>query len=143
MAGGGDSQHRFPVQRSEEEWRRILTAEQYRVLRKGGTECPFLGAYGWNKKEGRYSCVGCGAIVFASSAKFQSWTGWPSFFESAAAGAVIRRKERFSLLGAEEVLCARCGSHLGHVFRDGPRPSGLRFCINSVALHFKPGENLK
>jgi peptide-methionine (R)-S-oxide reductase len=126
-----------PERRSEltdEEWRRKLTPEQYRVLRRKGTEPPFSGRYDGEKTPGTYTCAGCGAPLFRSEAKYESGSGWPSFFEPAQADRV--RTERDHSLGMErtEVLCAACGGHLGHVFTDGPAPTGLRYCINSASL---------
>ena len=119
---------------TDDEWRRTLTPEQYRVLRKSGTERPFTGAYVNCHDDGIYRCAACSAALFSSDAKFDSGTGWPSFTEPAVAEAVTLHKD-FGFLGMRtEVRCRQCGSHLGHVFRDGPRPTGKRFCINSCAL---------
>jgi len=127
------------VQRAtDEELRRTLTPEQYRVLRQAGTERPFTGAYVNCHDDGVYRCAACSAPLFSSDAKFDSGTGWPSFTEPAMADAVTLHKD-WGLLGVRtEVRCRQCGSHLGHVFRDGPRPTGKRFCINSCALDLEP-----
>ncbi len=126
------------IQKPDEQWRQELTREQYGVLRKGHTEMAFTGALLSNKKDGSYQCAGCGNELFKSDAKFNSGTGWPSFFEPAVAEAVELRSDHSMLMRRTEVLCRRCGGHLGHVFRDGPRPTGQRYCINSAALAFEP-----
>ncbi len=126
------------VQKSEQEWRQQLTPQQYEVLRQAGTEPPFTGAYVYNKDSGSYRCAGCGAELFGSQAKFDSGTGWPSFTEPALAEAVQLREDRSLFMRRTEVICRRCGGHLGHVFDDGPGPTGQRFCINSAALQFAP-----
>ena len=128
----------YSVERSEEEWRRKLTPEQYRVLRRGATERAFTGAYYATKESGTYYCAGCGNTLFLSSAKFESGSGWPSFTEPADSGAVEEREDTSLFMRRTEVLCSRCGGHLGHVFPDGPPPSGLRYCMNSAALRFEP-----
>ena len=128
------------IERTEEEWRRILTPEQFAVLREGATECAFTGAYDVQFGPGIYRCAGCGAPLFNSEAKFHSGSGWPSFFEALSAAAVDTSVDRALSIVRTEVHCARCGGHLGHVFDDGPPPTGLRFCINSVALRFEPAE---
>jgi len=125
------------VQKSEEEWKGILTPEQYRVLREKGTERPFTGEY-WNSKDqGVYTCAGCGEELFVSSTKFDSGCGWPSFYEGLDKSKINEHTDLTHGMRRVEVTCAKCGGHLGHVFPDGPKPTGLRYCINSVSLGFK------
>jgi peptide-methionine (R)-S-oxide reductase len=126
------------VAKSEEEWQEQLTPDQYEVLRKAGTEPPFSGALLHNKESGAYRCAGCGAELFNSQTKFDSGTGWPSFTEPAVAEAVELRPDNSLFMRRTEVLCRTCGGHLGHVFDDGPEPTGQRYCINSASLSFKP-----
>ena len=128
---------RFPVTHTDEEWRKLLTAEQYDILRGHGTERPGSCALNFEKRAGTFSCVGCGQELFASKKKFESGTGWPSFNDPVA-GAVETTSDRSYGMVRTEVHCSRCGSHLGHVFPDGPPPTGLRYCINGVAMNFKP-----
>jgi peptide-methionine (R)-S-oxide reductase len=123
---------------SDDEWRQRLTPAQYDVLRKAGTEPPFTGEYVYNKESGDYCCAACGAMLFSADTKFESGTGWPSFTEPAVAQAVELRPDNSLLMRRTEVLCRACGGHLGHVFDDGPGPTGQRYCINSLALDFKP-----
>jgi peptide-methionine (R)-S-oxide reductase len=127
----------FPVVKSDEEWRRLLTPEQYQVLRQHATERPGSCALLQEKRPGTFSCVGCGAPLFRAERKFESGTGWPSFF-APLEGAVGTSVDRGHFMVRTEVHCARCGGHLGHVFEDGPPPTGLRYCINGVALAFEP-----
>ncbi len=129
------------VSLSEAEWRRRLTPEQFRVLRAQGTERPFCGTLLDNKKEGIYTCAGCGLPLFTSDAKFNSGTGWPSFFQPIARENVTEHADSSHGMRRVEINCARCGGHLGHVFEDGPRPTGLRFCLNSESLSFTPASD--
>ena len=137
-----NSTMKFPFQLTEDEWRKRLTPEQYAILRQANTERAFTGKY-WNSKEpGVYRCAACGEVLFKSDDKFDSGCGWPSFSEIAAQGKVIERKDTSYGMVRTEVLCANCGSHLGHVFDDGPGPKGLRYCINSASIDFGTDTNL-
>ena len=122
------------VHKTEEEWKRELTPEQYAVLREGATEPAFTGEYAFTKDEGVYRCAGCGAELFDADTKFESGTGWPSFYEPKVADAVELRSDRSHGMLRTEAVCRRCGGHLGHVFDDGPKPTGQRYCINSCSL---------
>jgi peptide-methionine (R)-S-oxide reductase len=125
------------VIKTEEDWRSELTPEQYRVTREKGTEMPFTGEYYQNKEEGVYRCVCCGAELFSSDAKYESGSGWPSFYEAANKENVATEDDSSHGMRRTEILCSRCHAHLGHVFPDGPRPTGLRFCVNSASLKFE------
>lgn len=127
----------FPVTRTKEEWRRLLTPAQFKVLREEGTERAFTSPLDTEKRAGRYHCAGCDNALFESRTKYDSGTGWPSFYEPLP-GAVGTRDDISWLGRRTEVHCARCGGHLGHVFNDGPKPTGLRYCMNGVAMSFKP-----
>ena len=125
---------------TEDQWRERLTREQFAVLREAGTERAFSGAYDKLKDEGEYYCAGCGSLVFRSDEKYDSGSGWPSFYAPADDGAVETTQDTSHGMTRTEVMCGKCDGHLGHVFPDGPRPTGLRYCINSAALEFEPEE---
>jgi peptide-methionine (R)-S-oxide reductase len=126
------------VRKSEEEWRRELTPDQYRILREKGTEPAFTGEYNAEKREGTYRCAACGEPLFSSAAKYDSGSGWPSFYAAIEDEKVETEEDRSHGMRRTEIMCARCNSHLGHVFPDGPRPTGMRFCVNSASLRLDP-----
>jgi len=131
------------IQKSDDEWRRILTQDQYHVLREKGTEIAFTGKYLNNKKKGIYLCAGCGNELFSSETKFDSGTGWPSFWDSISKENIEMKSDNSLGMRRTEVSCKRCGGHLGHVFNDGPPLTGVRFCINSISLEFGEKWNKK
>ena len=138
LFGGSREAETFPVTHTDEEWRAKLSPAQYSVLRKHGTERAGTSPLNLEKRHGKFICAGCGQEVFASDTKFESGTGWPSFY-APLEGAVGTTEDRSFFMTRTEVHCSRCGGHLGHVFDDGPRPTGQRYCMNGAAMDFKPG----
>jgi peptide-methionine (R)-S-oxide reductase len=133
----GEATARFEVTRSPAQWKQLLGPERYRILREAGTERAFTSPLNKEHRRGTFKCAGCGLSLFSSTTKFESGTGWPSFYRPLPR-AVVTRSDHSLLMERTEVLCRRCGGHLGHVFEDGPKPTGLRYCMNGLALRFQP-----
>lgn len=131
------NQNNFKIQKTEEEWKQELTPEQYYVLRQAGTERPFTGQYNMHFEQGTYTCGACGEPLFTSESKFDGHCGWPSFDKEIEEGKILERTDTSHGMVRTEILCANCGSHLGHVFDDGPTETGLRYCVNSLSLDFE------
>jgi len=131
------SAEKFEIEKTPEEWKKQLSAAQYNVLREAGTERPFSSPLNKEKRKGTFACAGCDLPLFSSDTKFESGTGWPSFYQ-ALPNAILEKSDRTFMMVRTETLCRRCGGHLGHVFDDGPKPTGLRYCMNGLALSFKP-----
>ena len=130
--GGGD----FPFKKSDSEWKQLLTSKEYRILRGGGTELPYVNELNDNKRNGIYICAGCGQKLYSSEHKYDSGTGWPSFWKPISDSLVAKRFDNSWFMTRIEIVCSNCGGHLGHVFDDGPQPTGLRYCMNSAAMDF-------
>lgn len=135
-SGTNAQQKKFPVTKTEAEWKKVLTADQYYILREKGTERPFNNAYNDNHEKGIFVCAACDQELYSSDTKFESGTGWPSFYQPIKNGNVFVAKDNAFGMVRDEVLCSRCGGHLGHVFDDGPKPTGKRYCMNSGAMKF-------
>ncbi len=127
---------KFEIEKTDQEWKQILNPEQYKILREKGTERPFTGKYNDHKEKGKYVCAGCGTELFISDTKFESGCGWPSFYAAADNETILEKTDKSFGMTRTEILCSKCGGHLGHVFNDGPKPTGLRYCVNSASLDF-------
>ena len=138
-SAGEKSTEKFEIEKTPEEWKKQLSPAQYNVLREAGTERPFTSPLNKEKRKGTFACAGCDLPLFASETKFESGTGWPSFYQ-ALPNSIVEKTDRTFMMVRTETLCRRCGGHLGHVFDDGPKPTGLRYCMNGLALSFKPAE---
>lgn len=137
-----DPDKKYPYQKTEAEWKEILTAKEFKILRGKGTEAPWFNEYNDNKEEGLYVCAGCGQKLYSSEHKYNSRTGWPSFWKPIADSLVGEEIDKSYFMTRTEIVCSNCGGHLGHVFDDGPEPTGLRYCMNSAAMDFIPKEEM-
>lgn len=133
---------KYPLQKTEEEWKQILTDKEYKILRKGSTEAPWFNEYNDNKEDGLYVCAACGQKLYSSEHKYNSRSGWPSFWKPLADSLVAEEVDKSFFMTRTEIVCSNCGGHLGHVFDDGPEPTGLRYCMNSAAMDFIPESQL-
>lgn len=136
-SGPAKSSSAFPLTKTQAEWKRVLGPQRYYILREAGTERPYSSPLNKEHRKGLFGCAGCGLPLFSSTTKFESGTGWPSFYR-ALPEAIVTKADRSLMMERTEVLCRRCGGHLGHVFDDGPKPTGLRYCMNGLALIFRP-----
>lgn len=143
MTSSNDTVPEFPFQKTEEEWKEILTSSEYRILRNKGTELPYVNEYNNSKEDGIYVCGGCGQRLYDSRNKYNSGTGWPSFWKPISDSLVVELEDNSLWMSRTEIVCSNCGGHLGHVFDDGPEPTGLRYCMNSLAMDLVPRDSVE